>query len=106
MAFLSSVIRLGFFNVQETMRNREEKLTHYTGLPVTTIALLFPVTLFIGYAFDLPLDLFAPGCLCLFSALEVSRLKLKKPYGAGKWIMLAAGVVIFAGIVWVKFFRA
>ncbi len=102
LILLSSVIRLGFFNVQETLRDREERLTHYTGLPVTTVALLFPAALLVGNALDLPLDLFAPGCLCLFSALEVSRLKLKKPYGAGKWIMLAAGILIFAGIILTK----
>ena len=104
MILLSSVIRLGFFNVQETVRDREIPLTHYTGLPVTTVALLFPAALLIGHALDFSLDLFAPGCLCLFSALEVSRLKLKKPYGAGKWIMLAAGILVFVGIVLTKFF--
>ncbi len=99
LILLSSVIRLGFFNVQETLRDQNEKFTHYTGLPVTTLALLFPAALLIGNSFDLPLNLFAPGCLCLFSALEISHLKLKKPYGAGKWLMLAAGILIFTGII-------
>lgn len=102
LILLSSVIRLGFFNVQETVRDRSEKLTHYTGLPVTTVSLLFPAALLAGYAFKLPLDLFAPGCLCLFSFMEVSRLKLKKPYGAGKWILLAAGILVFIGIIVTK----
>lgn len=99
LILLSSVIRLGFFNVQETVRDRTERLTHYTGLPVTTVAILFPAALLIGHVLELPLHLFAPGCLCLFSFLEVSRLKLKKPYGAGKWILLAAGILVFAGIL-------
>ncbi len=106
LILLSSVIRLGFFNVQETIRNREEKLTHYTGLPVTTVALLFPAALLIGNALNFPLEKFAPACLCLFSALEVSRLKLKKPYGAGKWIMLFAGILVFVGILLSKFIPA
>lgn len=104
MILLSSVIRLGFFNVQETVRDREEKLTHYTGLPVTTVALLFPAALLVGGILELPPEKFAPACLCLFSAMEVSRLKLKKPYGAGKWIMLFAGILVFAGIVLSKLF--
>ena len=103
MILLSSVIRLGFFNVQETIRNREEKLTHYTGLPVTTVSLLFPAALLVGHALDFPAEKFAPACLCLFSALEVSCLKLKKPYGAGKWIMLGAGILVFVGIILSKF---
>lgn len=106
LILLSSVIRLGFFNVQETVRDREEKLTHYTGLPVTTVALLFPAALLVGNALELSPEKFAPACLCLFSAMEVSRLKLKKPYGAGKWIMLFAGILVFAGILLSKFLPA
>ncbi|MBQ3075820.1 MAG: CDP-alcohol phosphatidyltransferase family protein [Clostridia bacterium] len=104
LILLSSVIRLGFFNVQETVRDREEKLTHYTGLPVTTVALLFPAALLVGGILELPPEKFAPACLCLFSAMEVSRLKLKKPYGVGKWIMLFAGILVFAGIILSKLF--
>ncbi|MBR5296127.1 MAG: CDP-alcohol phosphatidyltransferase family protein, partial [Clostridia bacterium] len=98
LILLSSVIRLGFFKVQEIVRDREEALVHYTGMPVTTVALLYPCALLVGSTLKFPLELFAPGCLCLFSALEVCRLKLKKPYGIAKWIMLFAGVLIFVGI--------
>ena len=106
LILLSSVIRLGFFNVQETVRDRTEKLTHYTGMPVTTVALLFPAALVIGSGLGLDQGLFAPACLCLFSALEVSRLKLKKAYGAGKWLMLIAGALVFAGSILIKFIAA
>ncbi|MBQ1472279.1 MAG: CDP-alcohol phosphatidyltransferase family protein [Lachnospiraceae bacterium] len=46
MAFFVTcgVIRLGYFNVQEEMRQEQtdEKRTSYQGLPVTTTALIFP----------------------------------------------------------------
>ena len=99
LLILSSVIRLGYFNVQETMRDRSEKLLAYTGLPVTGVSILFPLCLLIGKVLDLNMALYAPGCLCAFACLEVSKLKLKKPYGLGKWLLLVAGILVFAGIL-------
>ncbi len=99
LILLSSVIRLGYFNVQEMSRDRSEKLTHYTGLPVTTVALLFPLALLVGRFLNANEVYYAPALLCLFSFLEVSKLKLKKPYGAGKWLMLLAGALVFVGIL-------
>lgn len=96
---LSSVIRLGYFNVQETLRDRKEKLVFYTGLPVTGIAILFPLSMLLGNYLSFDMHFFAPGCLCVFACLEVSRLKLKKPYGLGKWLLLIAGALIFVGMI-------
>lgn len=99
LLLLSSVIRLGYFNVQELARDRSEKLQAYTGLPVTMVAILFPLCLWVGGTLDFSMTYFAPACLCVFALLEVSRLKLKKPYGAGKYLLLAAGILVFLGLV-------
>lgn len=42
---LGAVIRLGFFNVQEEIRSQTtgKRRTYYQGLPVTSMALLFPL---------------------------------------------------------------
>ena len=42
---LAAVIRLGFFNVMEEKRQQEttEARRHYQGLPVTSIAIIFPL---------------------------------------------------------------
>jgi len=94
LILLSSVIRLGYFNVQEFSRDRTEKLLHYTGLPVTTVALFFPALLLLNVLLKLPYGIWAPACLVLLSALEVSRLPVKKPYGKGKAVMLLFGLAI------------
>lgn len=96
LILLSSVIRLGYFNVQEFSRDRSEKLLHYTGLPVTTVALFFPALLLLNILIKLPYAVWAPACLILLAALEVSRLPVKKPYGKGKIVMLLFGLAVLA----------
>lgn len=47
---LGAVIRLAYFNVMEEKRQKEtaEKRKEYQGLPVTSIAVIFPVLFFVG----------------------------------------------------------
>ncbi|MBR4288303.1 MAG: CDP-alcohol phosphatidyltransferase family protein [Clostridia bacterium] len=94
LILLSSVIRLGYFNVQEFSRDRTEKLLHYTGLPVTTVAVFFPALLLLNVLFKLPYAIWAPSCLVLLAALEVSRLPVKKPYGKAKAVVVIVGAVM------------
>ena len=94
LLLLSSVIRLGYFNVQEFSRDRSEKLVHYTGLPVTTVAALFPALLLCNLALNVSFSVWAPLSLIVLAALEVSRLPVKKPYGKGKVAMLVFGLLL------------
>lgn len=96
---LSSVIRLAYFNVQEFSRDRSEKLLHYTGLPVTTMALIFPALLLANVFIGLSYSIWAPLCLVVLAGLEVSRLPVKKPYGMGKVVMLLIGVAILVLLI-------
>ncbi len=96
MILLSSVIRLGYFNVQEFSRDRSEKLLHYTGLPVTTVAILYPALLLLNLIFKAPYAIWAPGSLILLAALEVSRLPVKKPYGKAKGVLVIFGLGMLA----------
>lgn len=77
-----SVIRLGFFNVLETNRQREEDGAnlYYHGLPITTITIILPLVFLLNFtisewAFKLVLlaTLFAVG------SLFIINFKLKKP---------------------------
>ena len=98
LILLSSVIRLGFFNVQESLRNREERREFYTGLPVTLISILLPFLLIVSIPFSVSMGLYAPGCLCAIAVLEVSRIPLKKPHGVGKLFVLFVGLAVFVGL--------
>ena len=108
LLLLSSVIRLGYFNVQETLRDRSERREGYLGLPVTMTAILLPLLLLAGTAFSLSLEWYAPCCLFLIAALEVWRSPLKKPHGKEKMLVLFFGIVLFAILSFLgrRFFEA
>ncbi len=95
LILLSSVIRLGFFNVQEILRDRKERREFYTGLPVTLISILLPFLLILSTFLPVSMSLYAPGCLCGIAVLEISRIPLKKPHGAGKLLVLVVGLAVF-----------
>lgn len=95
LIMLSSVIRLGYFNVQEIARDKSMKRKTYTGVPVTLISIFLPMFLLLNLLFSIPQTIFAPLFLCVFAALEISRLPLKKPYGYRKIAVLALGVLVF-----------
>lgn len=99
LLILASVIRLGFFNVQETMRNREEKRKVYLGLPVTLVSLLLPFFLLLNLLFHFRQSLFLPICLLVFAACEVSRIPIRKPYGVGKLLMILFGIAVFTCLI-------
>lgn len=96
---LSSVIRLGFFNVQEMTRDRGEKREHYLGLPVTMISICFPLLLLCNLLFGIKTTLWAPLSALLLAVLEISPFKLKKPYGIGKLVVLVIGVSVGVGVI-------
>ena len=54
---LAALIRLAYFNVTEEERQRKEggKRRQFTGLPVTTAALIFPIVMLLRYI--LPIDI-------------------------------------------------
>lgn len=96
---LSSVIRLGFFNVQEIMRDRSEKREVYLGLPVTLVSVCFPFLLLCNLLIGLPIPLWAPLSMLLLAVLEISPFQLKKPYGKGKLVILVIGLSVAAGVI-------
>lgn len=96
---LSSVIRLGFFNVQEIMRDRNERREVYLGLPVTLVAICFPFLLLCNLLLKVPATVWAPLSMLLLAVLEISPFHLKKPYGKGKLVLLVVGVAVGVGVI-------
>lgn len=94
---LAALIRLAYFNVLETSRQETETtvLKSYTGLPVTSAALIFPAVLL--FQFILPFDVtalyFAITLITAFAFL--SRITIPKPGLRGILIMVGAGAVEF-----------
>lgn len=93
-----SVIRLAFFNVLETNRQREEDGAnkYYHGLPITTMAIVLPLAFLLNFC----ISQFAFKCvlmvvLAVVGTLFIVDFKLKKPSNK----MLAVLVFIVAAAV-------
>lgn len=92
---LAALIRLAYFNVQEIMRSEADgKRTHYTGLPVTSAAIIMPLIALTGaIGFSGWMYVYPIGML-LVSAAFVSRAKIKKPYGKALAVMAMIGAAV------------
>lgn len=84
------IARLAWFNINTA--NTEKKVTHYTGLPVTFIALIFPIIHLIGFAFDL-CNLTYYITILITSILFIGNFKLVKP-GKVTYIVLVILAII------------
>ena len=76
---LAALIRLAYFNVLEITRNSSTPVKEYTGLPVTSSALIFPFLYifrkYLGKYFILVYGVL----LFVVAVLFVSKIKIKKP---------------------------
>lgn len=119
---LTGMIRLAYFNVTEELRQKEtdECRKTYTGLPITSSALIFPFFFCVISAFclcydkiELFLELFKKDslriALCALMALTgfafILPFRIRKPQSKELWAFLAFGalmaVVLF--IVYLRF---
>ncbi len=100
---LAALIRLAYFNVTEEERQETEggKIRkEYTGLPVTSAALIFPTVLLINYvckAIDLSFLYFAVAIAMAFAFLL--KFKIRKPGKKGILLMVAIGTIEFAFLI-------
>jgi CDP-diacylglycerol--serine O-phosphatidyltransferase len=92
---LAALIRLAFFNVQEEERQdaTDGLRSYYVGLPVTSIACIFP-TVYIVSSFSKAQDLSVFAAMFIVVGLAfITPLKIRKPGNVG---LAAMGVVSFA----------
>lgn len=87
---IAGIGRLGWFNV---ISKEERGVFH--GLPVTSIAIIFPIFYLIFFAFGRPFNTVSAVVLLLvISVLFVTDFKFKKP---GKlWYLVASVIAVFA----------
>lgn len=92
---LAAMIRLAYFNVTEEERQRAEGGCRkcYTGLPVTSAALIFPLVLLIHYVVPVDLTLLYMAVALITGFLFLSRIKVPKPGLRGIMGMVLVGVV-------------
>ena len=104
---LAAMIRLAWYNVTEEERQKTEGgvRKYYTGLPVTSAALIFPLILLLQYV--IPTDVtpvyFATAVICAIAFL--SPFQIRKPGLRGVLILVGIGAVEFLLILIGKILR-
>ena len=91
---LAALIRLAHFNVQEEKRQRENPSVkaRFTGLPVTSAALIFPALLIIHYITPLDLTFVYFFVMLAVGVLFLSKFHLAKPGKRGLALLLLLGL--------------
>lgn len=99
---LSALIRLAYFNVMEEKRQKKTSETRkeYTGLPVTTDALIFPFVYALKGFFGANFYIFYAFVLVLVAFLFLYKFKVVKPKLKGMVAMTIAGIIELALLIW------
>ena len=94
---LCGVIRLAYFNVLEELKHSEPEVEDrkcYHGLPITSIAILFPILYMFRPLSEQFFLTILPFAMLAIAFLYILDFKLKKPSNA-----MVAFIIVFMGIV-------
>lgn len=105
---LCALIRLAYFNVTEEERQDQETGARkwYEGLPVTSVALIFPAIYPFRWLFGIA-DFSLPFAIlmAIIAVAFVSPFRLRKPDTKGLIIMLVIGSLEMIALVLVRYLR-
>ncbi len=99
---LAALIRLAYFNSTEEVRKAEAEKTgveYFVGLPVTTAALVFPLTLIIHYYTSANLTFFYFFMMLFVAILFILNIRVRKPGKTGLIIMIIIGTIEFVATI-------
>lgn len=93
---LCALIRLAYFNVTEETRQATEggRRTHFMGVPVTTAAVIFPLTYALSVLAPAPLSPWLYPALILMTAVAfITPVKVRKPHTVGLAVLGLIGLL-------------
>ena len=98
---LCGVIRLGYYNVSEIIRQKETSANRssYKGLPITMSALFVPLLLAFRNQLGSALSLAYSLLLLVLAVCYITPFSIKKPGKVGTVIMISVGIAILALII-------
>ena len=98
---LAAMIRLAYFNVTEEERQRTEggARKYYTGLPVTSAALIFPAVQLLQYLIPADITLFYFGAIVLTGFAFLLKFRVGKPGMRGLLILVGIGALEFLAML-------
>ncbi len=98
---LAAMIRLAYFNVTEEERQKTESgvRKYYTGLPVTSAALIFPLVLLLEYLTPMDLTPVYLTTAVITGLAFLLKFQVRKPGLRGILIMVAFGALEFTALL-------
>ena len=91
---LAGIIRLAYFNISTS---NSEPIKNYTGLPVTSSAMIIPATFLTSLFLDKGLyNIIATIVMGCVGVLFISKIKIPKPKGNIIYAFLAAAIIFVA----------
>lgn len=102
---LAALIRLAFYNVTEEERQKTEtgRRLFYTGLPVTSAALVFPVILLVIHLVSVDLTVLYFAVMLFMAAAFLLKIQIRKPGIRGVLLMVGIGAAEFLTIVLLRY---
>lgn len=98
---LAGIIRLAYFNVKAN-ESKEEKMKYYSGLPVTSSAIILPIFYIAKYFMFLPqFHVLYTMVLAFTGLLFILNFKLRKPESFWSYIFAVGALVL--GYILLKF---
>lgn len=89
---IAGVIRLAYYNTLSISKKGDSR--YFIGVPITTIAIIFPILYFVNHYFPFAFfDELALGLFMLVGILFISRIKIKKLSDTWKNILCLVGVI-------------
>lgn len=103
--FVASISRLAYFNVEEAMRREKETGSRkiYTGLPVTTAAVIFPILYLVTFWTNEFFPVFYLSGVLITAGFHVSKIKVPHLEKKGLIICLLIGMVLLSLISFLLF---
>ncbi len=103
---LAGVIRLAYFNVLAAKADKSSPMKFYTGLPVTSAAVIFPTLWLISrfiqrFSTTILFDTF----MFITAVLFVSRLRFRKPKGIAYYIFTLIAVIGIVVLLYLQYWR-
>ena len=99
---LAGLIRLAYFNMLEISRNSDSPVKFYTGLPITSSALIFPFIYIFKKFISKWFALIYGILLIVVGILFISKLRIKKPSTKVMILLIIIGIIEILFIILFK----
>ena len=88
---LAGIIRLAYFNISTS---NSEPIKKYTGLPVTSAAIIMPMVYLMSFIFDKAIyNIIATIIMGIVGVLFISKIKIPKPKGNILYFFLGIAII-------------